>query len=114
MGSPLLSAIYRYPVKSMAGEAFEHLEVGARGLLHDREWMLVDDSGRFLTQRQLPRMALIATELDADGQLVLRAPEMPDQRVGDAAGPRMDVTVWGDTSWPSTSNSVAISAIRGS
>jgi uncharacterized protein YcbX len=97
MASPLLSAIYRYPVKSMAGNAFERLAVGARGPLHDREWMLVDDSGRFLTQRQLPRMALIATELDADGQLVLRAPEMPEQVVGQASGPRMEVAVWGDT-----------------
>ena len=45
----------------------------AEGLAHDREWMVVDDSGRFLTQRELPRMALIDTDLTSEA-LILRAP----------------------------------------
>ena len=34
------------------------------GIDHDREWMIVDAAGRFLTQRQVPRMAQIATALE--------------------------------------------------
>ena len=91
-----LGAIYRYPVKSLRGEAFESLDVGPRGFEYDRHWMLVDDDGRFLTQRQLPRMALVdANRLD-DGRLRLQAPDMPVLYIGAAAGDPMEVTVWGD------------------
>ena len=35
-----------------------------RGLADDRHWMLVRPNGRFVTQRELPRMALIGTAVD--------------------------------------------------
>ena len=93
-----LEALYRYPVKSLAGEAFDTLEVDARGPRHDRHWMVVDAAGRFLTQRQWPRMALVAAHVTARGELQLRAPGMADlhlpARDGDA---RQVVEVWGDT-----------------
>ena len=76
-----LSGLYRYPVKSLRGEAFDALEVMTRGPDHDREWMLVDENGRFLTQRQQPRMSLIdARVVDGDG-LQLRAGTSPHSRV---------------------------------
>lgn len=91
-----LKAVYRYPVKSLRGEAFGSLDVGPRGFLYDRHWMLVDEDGRFLTQRQLPRMALVDTRLLDDGRLCLQAPGMPILHVGLAAGGPVEVTVWGD------------------
>lgn len=94
----ILEALYRYPVKSLAGEGFETLEVMARGFRHDRHWMVVDPAGRFLTQRQWPRMALIATQVDASGELHLRAPGMADLHLaGRSGGARLAVQVWGDT-----------------
>lgn len=96
MSRPVLSAIYRYPVKSLAGESFDALDVDARGLVFDRHWMLVDEQGRFLTQRQQPRMALIRTRLDADGRLHLAAPGMPAITLAGGDGPLLDVEVWGD------------------
>lgn len=93
---PILSAIYRYPVKSLRGEAFDALEVGPQGLAGDRRWMLVDREGRFMTQRQLPRMALVQARIAGDAGLRLQAPGMPGIDVAPAAGTRLEVLVWKD------------------
>jgi uncharacterized protein YcbX len=61
-----VSALFIYPVKSLRGLAVSSAEVDALGLVGDRRVLIVDDSGQFLTQRTLPRMALIATALNAD------------------------------------------------
>ncbi|HET9997406.1 MAG TPA: MOSC N-terminal beta barrel domain-containing protein [Nocardioides sp.] len=39
--------IRRYPVKSMAGEALDRVDVDARGLVGDRAYAVVDADGRF-------------------------------------------------------------------
>ena len=96
MSGLVLSALYRYPVKSLAGEAFQALDVSERGLHFDREWMVVDRQGRFLTQRQQPRMSLVRARIDADGGLRLSAPGMPDMAAGGHAAGRVDVVVWSD------------------
>lgn len=46
-----------YPVKSFAGIEVAEAELRATGLTWDRSWMLVDASGRLLSQRTLPCMA---------------------------------------------------------
>jgi hypothetical protein len=69
-----LTALHVYPLKSAAGIAVGSVEVDEVGLRHDRRWMLVDDAGRFVSQRTHPRMALVRTAL-ADGRLRVSAPE---------------------------------------
>jgi len=63
---PHLAALYVYPVKSLGGVPVQSATVDALGLVGDRRFMVVDDAGRFLTQRTLPRMALIRTALTSD------------------------------------------------
>jgi hypothetical protein len=58
-----LSEIYIYPVKSLGGISLKESDITARGLKYDRRWLLVDDEGRFITQRTYPQMALISVEL---------------------------------------------------
>ncbi len=53
-----LSDLHVYPIKSCGGIA-----VDERGLRHDRRWMLVDETGGFISQRELPRMATRSTRL---------------------------------------------------
>ena len=65
--SPILSALYRYPVKSMAGDALNASAVSRLGLPFDRMWMVADRSGRFVTGRQLPQLVRVRTEPSADG-----------------------------------------------
>ena len=66
-----LSGLFIYPVKSLRGLAVTSADVDALGLVGDRRFLVVDEHGRHLTQRPLPRMALLATDLTA-GHLVLR------------------------------------------
>jgi uncharacterized protein YcbX len=92
--SVTIRAINVYPVKSCRGIARDEARVDATGLADDRHWMMVRPNGRFVTQRELPRMALIETHVDAGG-LTLRAPGVAPLAVGRAAsGDALDVTVW--------------------
>lgn len=86
-----------YPVKSLGGIALDAAELTAEGLAWDRRWMVVDDVGRFVTQRQLPAMARIRVHLEADA-LVLSHPEAASLHVPLAVGalPRIPVYVWED------------------
>ncbi len=69
-----LTGLFIHPVKSLGACAVRAAEIDALGLVGDRRFMVVEDeSGRFLTQRTLPRMALIATEL-SEFTLTLSAP----------------------------------------
>lgn len=82
-----LSGLFIYPVKSLRACAVVAAELDADGLVGDRRFMVVDATGRFLTQRTLPRMALIDTdlttetlELSADGAASIAVPRHPDPR----------------------------------
>lgn len=98
MPSLRLSELHIYPIKSARGISLSSARVDIRGLEHDRRWMVVDEQGKFLTQRSIPRMALIQVELDsshlsvkADGMNELRLPLKPD------SGDPLRVCVWNDS-----------------
>jgi uncharacterized protein YcbX len=102
---PTLTALNLYPIKSCAGIAVREAVVTAAGLMsehiYDREWMVVDDHGEFLTQRQHPRMALIEPRLKSE-TLELRAPgmlrlEIPLGLPDPDEAPAVEVRVWNDT-----------------
>src|SRR5215211_8528653 len=75
-----LSGLYVYPIKSCAGISLQRSDLNATGLRHDRRWMLVDETGEFMSQRTHPRMALISTHLSAE-YLTVAAPGMPDLEI---------------------------------
>jgi uncharacterized protein YcbX len=86
-----------YPVKSFAGLAVDQAVLLETGLQWDRHWMVVDEDGLFVTQRECARMALVQPELRADA-LVLHAPGMPALSVTlKAEGSATRVQVWDDT-----------------
>jgi uncharacterized protein YcbX len=70
-----LQSLHLYPVKSCAGIARDVHELDDTGLDLDRAWMVVDEHREFLSQRELPRLALVQPTLRAS-DLVLRAPGM--------------------------------------
>ena len=95
--SASLSAIYRYPLKSARGHALHTAVMDRFGLAGDRRWMLVDDSGRFQSQRRLPSLALLDAEITEDG-LRLRFGERDIQlSTPDPRGPCVLASVWKDT-----------------
>lgn len=95
MSEVRVSALFTYPIKSCGGVSHDKITLGSRGPMHDREWMVVDGSGMFITQREISRMALIKPTLDSGG-LTVNAPEMPTLRVPYSSQDRerRHVTVW--------------------
>lgn len=94
MSHVTLTALNVYPVKSCRGSALAAATMESAGLADDRHWMIVRPNGRFVTQRELPRMALIATALDARS-LTLSAPGAGSLAVArEESGASLDVTVW--------------------
>ena len=92
-----LSGLYVYPIKSCAGISLGSAELDSTGLRHDRRWMLVDETGEFMSQRAHPRMALISTHLSNE-HLTVGASGMPDLQIPlhPTDVDLIDVSVWGD------------------
>ena len=95
--SGTVARLFVYPIKSCAGIEVQEALLTETGLDLDRAWMVVDADGVFLTQRTLPRMALIRPQLKRD-EMVLRAPGMLALHVAiDQVEAPATVTVWRDT-----------------
>ena len=91
-----IAALHVYPVKSCAGIALQESLLVETGLEFDRSWMVVDEQGGFVTQRELARMALIRPTLKAN-EMVLRAPGMLALHIAlDAVEAPVSVRVWRD------------------
>jgi uncharacterized protein YcbX len=91
-----LSALWVHPVKSCGGVSPDEALVIETGLEFDRAWMVVDAQGSFVSQRQLPRMALIRPTLKRH-EMLLRAPGMLTLHVAlDTVEAPCLVTVWND------------------
>ncbi len=91
-----ISALYVHPIKSCAGVDVREALLIETGLEFDRAWMVVDAHGRFLTQRELPRMALVTPTL-RHSEVVLRAPGMLALHLSiDGVEEPTRVTVWND------------------
>ena len=101
----ILTDITLYPIKSCAGIALQEAVLTRDGLMseqvYDREWMVVDAAGRFLTQREHPRMALIVPRIKAS-TLELRAPGMLRLEIElglphPQLAPMLEVQLWDET-----------------
>jgi uncharacterized protein len=95
-----IAQLFLYPIKGCRGIEIERASLAATGLevdgIGDREWVVVDADGEFLSQRELPQMALIETRLTSSS-LRLKAPGMLQLEVPFASeGDVVEVTVWND------------------
>jgi uncharacterized protein len=98
-----LTGINIYPIKSCRGIALSEWETDTFGLRFDRRWMVVDETGTFITQRTHPRMALVAVRV-GDDVLQIDAPGMPtlETPLRPAAAVVTQVVVWnfaGPSTW---------------
>ena len=92
----VISRLFVYPVKSCAGVEVQEAILTETGLEFDRAWMVVDANGEFLTQRELPRMALVKPQLK-HYEMVLRAPGMLALHIAlDQVEAPVRVRVWDD------------------
>jgi uncharacterized protein YcbX len=64
---PKISQLWIYPIKSLPGISLQQSKLFAKGLENDRSFMLVDSNNVFLSQRKLPKMALISVAIVEQG-----------------------------------------------
>ena len=89
-----IDSLHVYPVKSCRGIELATATLAPSGLAHDREWLIVDSRDHFLTQRDLPRMALLQTRL-TDTHLELATAQRPLLQVPlRHEGQRRTVSIW--------------------
>jgi len=98
--SVCIAELNLYPVKGCRGIALQTATLAATGLhvdgIGDREWVVVDAEGEFLSQREYPKMALIETKF-TPRSLLLKAPGMLLLEVPfDSEGDVVKVRVWED------------------
>jgi uncharacterized protein len=101
----LIAELWRYPVKSMAGERLKRASLGLDGIPGDRLIYVVDGRGEIVSARTRPRLLAHRATLGTDGVLVdgrpwdspevaaaVRAAAGPDARLVEAGGPeRFDI-----------------------
>jgi len=92
-----IAQLFIYPIKSCGAIELKEAVLTDTGLDLDRAWMVVDENGAFLTQREEPRMALIQPTLTSF-DLIVKAPGMSALKLAiDEVAEPVTVTVWDDT-----------------
>ena len=96
-----ITGLYYYPVKSCEGIPLQQASISAKGITGDREWVIVDEAGVFVSQRKLPRMALIQVEHAADGLVLKLRDQKANMPVCEVKQPRLsdrslEASIWKD------------------
>lgn len=92
-----IQSLFIYPVKSCAPLVCDQLHFDAAGPLFDREWMVIDADGRFLSQREEPRMALVKTALTERELILSAAGKELRVPLASPGSELVQATVWNDT-----------------
>jgi uncharacterized protein YcbX len=96
----ILTEIHIYPIKGLGGISVTSARVQMRGLEYDRRWMLVNENGRFISQRESTKMALLDTAIEPPFLKVFER-NNPDNHIlislvpEQESLPETDVEVWG-------------------
>ena len=91
-----LTAINKYPVKSLKGTSLNNADIDEFGIKNDRRWMLVDTDGEFVTQRKYPIMGTVGVEERPDSLLFMVAGGEPLTVRFEDFTKTLQTSVWGD------------------
>jgi uncharacterized protein YcbX len=93
-----ISELNIYPVKGLRGFSVKEADAIEKGFRYDRRWMVTDANGMFLTQRELPKMALIATSLVGESLVITYKDSsvMVPLNSDSYSGNKQKVQVWDD------------------
>lgn len=99
-----VSQLFYHPVKSLGSVGAKALQIAQMGPLLDRRFMLVDENGVFITQRECPLMTLI--HVSDDSGVLSFSFKNPESNVSDTCsiawpdfafkGEIKNVTLWDD------------------
>src|SRR5690606_27102370 len=91
---PIVSSLFIYPIKSCAGISVIDLHYRAGKLVGDRQYMVVDEEGRGLTQRTCPRLALVKPTGASDGSVIVHGNGLPSFPIPPPTERRVRVRLW--------------------
>ncbi len=96
-----LSEINIYPIKSLGGISLKEAILEERGLQYDRRWMLIDESGTFITQRKHFKLALLQVGI-SNSTVTIAHKTIPNYStsfsVEEHNGKPIEVSIWDDVS----------------
>ncbi|XP_076991720.1 molybdenum cofactor sulfurase [Tamandua tetradactyla] len=70
-GPHVVTNLYLYPIKSCAAFEVTRWPIGEQGLLYDRSWMVVNQNGICLSQKQEPQLCLIQPFIDLQQRIMV-------------------------------------------
>ena len=89
--------LFIYPIKSLAGIEVDTTFVEEAGFRYDRSWMIIDEKGRTLTQRDIPEMALLQPSLEDETMTISHKQGKKEPfsfNIQDGFGNLIEVAVW--------------------
>ena len=99
----IVSQLYIYPLKSGREVELQQAEVETKGLLWDREFMLVSGSGKFITQRQFPELAKVKVKINRHNEQNINITLELENNTFETfnfnsslSNPLIEVEIWGD------------------
>ncbi len=95
-----LTEIWIYPIKSLGGIRLKEAKVLEKGLAYDRRWMLVNEEGKFLTQRIHPEMALFKLTINNEQLTITHTQKLSNHSIllkPSSVNDSKEVTIWDDT-----------------
>ena len=82
-----VTALWRYPVKSMQGEPLAAADIGPRGIVGDRGWAVVDtETGLALTARRQPELLYARAAVHNDDVVITQVILSKPARMGEPGG----------------------------
>lgn len=94
---PSIKSIHIYPIKSLGGISVESAKTSSRGFEHDRAWMLVDDEGHFLTQREHSDMVLFRCGMSTTGFVINHIDDSLEVPFSASGGESIQARIWSST-----------------
>ncbi len=103
MTQPSVVGLFVYPIKSCGGVSLSRATLVTCGMRFDRRYMVVDEEGRFITARTVPKLLAVEVSLSPESTFAISAthPTMGDplrlSEIGPDQGANMEIRVWRDT-----------------
>ena len=92
-----LASIHIYPMKAARAVDLDESLVEPWGLAGDRRWLLVDEDGRFVSQREEPSLARVVVTYGQGRSASRRPASRPPGHRARRGEQLLKVTVWGST-----------------
>ena len=103
-----ISSLFIYVIKACGATEVDVLRLCPWGPRHDREYMVIDRNGNFLTQRDYPRLALIQPRIERDCLLIRLGGKVEFLLPFKNPNTQLrEVTIWGDKVWAYDQGDVA-------